>query len=235
VGKPVGQGPPWLAHRVQVSRSPKHFACSLCFLCRWRSVMASELLGSTLDVHGGGVDLKFPHHDNEMAQAEAYWDHHQCVLCARPCAHLIMRSRWVHYFLHTGHLHIEGRKMSKSLKNFLTIREVLEQVTPRQLRLLFLMQSWRDPMNYSQGTLTEMLAKEKTIREFMLMVKTRLRDDLASQHTAVQRWNSDDEEVHKAILETEKKVRDRALAAASTHPAFRFTWLYARTSTLRWC
>jgi hypothetical protein len=97
------------------------------------------------------------------------------------------------------------------------------------------MQSWRDPMNYSQGTLTEMLAKEKTIREFMLMVKTRLRDDLASQHTAVQRWNSDDEEVHKAILETEKKVRDRALAAASTHPAFRFTWLYARTSTLRWC
>ena len=45
--------------------------------------MASELLGATLDVHGGGVDLKFPHHDNEMAQAEAYWDHHQCVLCAR--------------------------------------------------------------------------------------------------------------------------------------------------------
>ena len=119
---------------------------------------------------------------------------------------LTLRCRWVHYFLHTGHLHIEGRKMSKSLKNFLTIREVLEQVTPRQLRLLFLMQSWRDPMNYSQGTLTEMLAKEKTIREFMLMVKTRLRDDMGSQHVAVQRWNSDDEEVHKAIMETEKKV-----------------------------
>ncbi len=120
----------------------------------------------------------------------------------------------MHYFLHTGHLHIEGRKMSKSLKNFLTIREVLDQVTPRQLRLLFLMQSWRDPMNYSQGTLTEMLAKEKTIREFMLMVKTRLRDDLGSQHTAGQRWNSDDEEVHKAILETEKKVRACATSVA---------------------
>ena len=49
---------------------------------------------------------------------------------------LTLRRRWVHYFLHTGHLHIEGRKMSKSLKNFLTIREVLEQVTPRQLRLI---------------------------------------------------------------------------------------------------
>ncbi len=47
------------------------------FLPPLRSVMASELLGATLDVHGGGVDLKFPHHDNEMAQAEAYWDHHQ--------------------------------------------------------------------------------------------------------------------------------------------------------------
>ena len=155
-----------------------------------RSVMASELLGATLDVHGGGVDLKFPHHDNEMAQAEAYWDHHQ----------------WVHYFLHTGHLHIEGRKMSKSLKNFLTIREVLDQVTPRQLRLLFLMQSWREPMNYSQGTLTEMLAKERMIREFMLMVKTRVRDDMSKQHTAAQRWNKEDEDVHSTILETEKKV-----------------------------
>jgi cysteinyl-tRNA synthetase len=68
------------------------------------------------------------------------------------------------------------------------------------------MQSWRDPMNYSQGTLTEMLAKEKTIREFMLMVKTRVRDEMGSQHMAGQRWNSDDLDVHKAILETEKKV-----------------------------
>jgi cysteinyl-tRNA synthetase len=123
----------------------------------------------------------------------------------------------VHYFLHTGHLHIEGRKMSKSLKNFLTIREVLHQVTPRQLRLLFLMQSWRDPMNYSQGTVTEMLAKEKTIREFMLMVKTRVRDDMASQHSVGQRWNSDDEEVHKAILETEKKVSFCAAPYALGH------------------
>ncbi len=89
-------------------------------------------------------------------------------------------------------------------------------MTPRQLRLLFLMQSWRDPMNYSQGTLAEMLAKEKTIREFMLMVKTRLRDDMASQHIAGQRWNTDDEEVHKAILDTEKKVHHPC--SASTPP-----------------
>ncbi|KAJ1472044.1 tRNA synthetases class I (C) catalytic domain-containing protein, partial [Baffinella frigidus] len=72
------------------------------------SVMASELLGDVLDVHGGGIDLCFPHHDNELAQAEAYYGHQQ----------------WVNYFLHSGHLYIGYQKMSKSLKNFFTIREV---------------------------------------------------------------------------------------------------------------
>jgi cysteinyl-tRNA synthetase len=69
------------------------------------SVMASAVLGAEMDIHSGGVDLAFPHHDNELAQSEAY---HEC-------------PGWVNYFLHTGHLHIEGLKMSKSLKNFITI------------------------------------------------------------------------------------------------------------------
>lgn len=67
--------------------------------------MASAVLGANMDIHSGGVDLAFPHHDNEMAQSEAY---HEC-------------PTWVNYFVHTGHLHIEGLKMSKSLKNFITI------------------------------------------------------------------------------------------------------------------
>lgn len=69
------------------------------------SVMASAVLGTRMDIHSGGVDLVFPHHDNEIAQAEAC---HDC-------------KQWVNYFLHTGHLHIQGLKMSKSLKNFITI------------------------------------------------------------------------------------------------------------------
>ena len=71
--------------------------------------MASNIVGQTLDVHTGGEDLRFPHHDNELAQAEAFY--HDCGC-----------SQWVNYFLHTGHLSIEGLKMSKSLKNFITIR-----------------------------------------------------------------------------------------------------------------
>lgn len=70
------------------------------------SAMAADAFGELLDIHTGGVDLKFPHHDNEIAQSEAYYG------CAQ----------WTNYFLHSGHLNIEGLKMSKSLKNFITIQ-----------------------------------------------------------------------------------------------------------------
>lgn len=73
------------------------------------SAMASAVIGPAVDIHTGGEDLRFPHHDNELAQAEA---HYHCEGC----------SQWVNYFLHSGHLGIEGLKMSKSLKNFVTIR-----------------------------------------------------------------------------------------------------------------
>ena len=73
------------------------------------SAMASKIIGERLDIHSGGEDLRFPHHDNELAQAEAHY--HSCGC-----------QQWVNYFLHTGHLSIEGLKMSKSLKNFVTIR-----------------------------------------------------------------------------------------------------------------
>ena len=73
------------------------------------SAMASRIVGEQLDIHSGGEDLRFPHHDNELAQAEAHF--HACGC-----------HQWVNYFLHTGHLSIEGLKMSKSLKNFVTIR-----------------------------------------------------------------------------------------------------------------
>jgi cysteinyl-tRNA synthetase len=63
-----------------------------------------------VDIHSGGVDLKFPHHDNEIAQAEAFHD----------------SNEWINYWFHNGHLHIKGLKMSKSLKNFISIKKILE-------------------------------------------------------------------------------------------------------------
>ncbi|KHJ79854.1 hypothetical protein OESDEN_20486, partial [Oesophagostomum dentatum] len=74
------------------------------------SVMSTAICGPKLDIHAGGFDLKFPHHDNEIAQVEAYYDD----------------PHWVNYFIHCGTLRIAGMKMSKSLKNFITIREALK-------------------------------------------------------------------------------------------------------------
>lgn len=124
------------------------------------SVMASEILGEQMDVHSGGVDLMFPHHDNEIAQSEAY---HDC-------------RQWVNYFIHTGHLHIQGLKMSKSLKNFITIEQALETFTPRQLRLAFMNQLWSSKMDLTDGTRAGVLTLEETFNNFFRNVKAKISD-----------------------------------------------------------
>nr|XP_018264033.1 cysteine-tRNA ligase [Kwoniella dejecticola CBS 10117]OBR86191.1 cysteine-tRNA ligase [Kwoniella dejecticola CBS 10117] len=122
------------------------------------SVMASAILGKGMDIHSGGVDLMFPHHDNELAQSEAY---HGC-------------QQWVNYFLHTGHLHIEGLKMSKSLKNFITIDEELSRNTARRLRLAFMLQTWNQKLDYSRGLIADTKAKEETFDNFFANINARL-------------------------------------------------------------
>jgi cysteinyl-tRNA synthetase len=94
------------------------------------SAMCSDILGQSVDINGGGIDLNFPHHENQLAQSEAHYDTEQ----------------WVNFFIHTGHLHIDGLKMSKSLKNFITIRAALKMYSARQLRFLFLLNQWCEPM-----------------------------------------------------------------------------------------
>ncbi|KAL4790736.1 tRNA synthetases class I (C) catalytic domain-containing protein [Aspergillus venezuelensis] len=99
----------------------------------------SSRLGSQIDIHSGGIDLAFPHHDSELAQSEAYWS-------GDP------DQQWVNYFLHMGHLSIQGSKMSKSLKNFTTVRDALYRGdwTPRGLRIVFLLGGWRDGIEISE-------------------------------------------------------------------------------------
>lgn len=123
------------------------------------SVMASDVLGSNIDIHTGGVDLKFPHHDNELAQSEA---HFGC-------------DQWINYFLHAGHLTIEGCKMSKSLKNFITIKEALKKNSSRQIRFAFLLHAWQSTLDYSTNVLKEAEQSEKLFNDFFLTVKDILR------------------------------------------------------------
>ncbi|XP_075549954.1 cysteine--tRNA ligase, cytoplasmic [Dermacentor variabilis] len=123
------------------------------------SVMAGSLLGSSLDIHTGGYDLKFPHHDNELAQAEAYFGN----------------DHWVRYFLHSGHLTIAGCKMSKSLKNFVSIHDALSRHSARRLRMAFLLHSWKDTLDYSESTMDMSSQWEKVFSEFFLNIKDLLR------------------------------------------------------------
>ncbi|OQO15208.1 hypothetical protein B0A48_00591 [Cryoendolithus antarcticus] len=127
------------------------------------SAMASDALGKQIDIHSGGIDLAFPHHDNELAQSEAYW-------CEK--GHVDPKNQWVNYFIHMGHLSIEGQKMSKSLKNFTTIRESLatKEFTSRRLRIIFLQGAWGSGLEISK-TVKETAAKwEESIENFFLNV-----------------------------------------------------------------
>ncbi len=111
----------------------------------WNSecvVMATDILGDTIDIHSGGIDLIYPHHQCEIQQATAYKNSHD--------------YQWIKYFLHSGHLCIDGKKMSKSLKNFTTIQSYLENIgTAQELRVLFLMHKWDKVLDYSQETMNE--------------------------------------------------------------------------------
>lgn len=124
------------------------------------SAMASNVLGGVIDIHAGGVDLRFPHHSNEVAQAEAFHNCHQ----------------WVNYFLHSGHLHIEGLKMSKSLKNFITIRKCLERYNARQIRLAFLAHRYDAPMNYAEHGMEEAVNVDRSFTDFYGTLKATLRE-----------------------------------------------------------
>ena len=116
------------------------------------SVMASDVLGSNMDIHSGGIDLAFPHHDNELAQSEAYFCEH---------GH---EHNWVNYFLHMGHLSIAGSKMSKSLKNFQTIKDALKKdYTPRGMRIVFLLGRWNDGVEISPDMRTMADVWETTV------------------------------------------------------------------------
>ena len=102
------------------------------------SVMSEAILGSNIDIHGGGQDLIFPHHENEIAQSEA-------ISC----------STFANYWIHNGFVNINKEKMSKSLNNFFTIRDILKICHPEALRLLFLMTHYRQPLEYSEDKLKE--------------------------------------------------------------------------------
>lgn len=102
------------------------------------SAMSMKYLGDTLDIHGGGQDLKFPHHENEIAQSEA--------ATGKPFAN---------YWMHNGYINIDNKKMSKSAGNFFTVRDILKEFRGPAVRLFMLSAHYRNPINFSRELLTQ--------------------------------------------------------------------------------
>ncbi|MGP1543531.1 MAG: cysteine--tRNA ligase [Candidatus Fimenecus sp.] len=110
------------------------------------SVMAEKYLGKTIDIHGGGQDLIFPHHENEIAQSE----------CANGCT-------FSNYFMHNGYINVDNVKMSKSLGNFFTVRDVAEKYGYEPIRYLMISSHYRMPVNYSFNIIEQCIASLKRL------------------------------------------------------------------------
>jgi cysteinyl-tRNA synthetase len=130
------------------------------------SAMSSELLGNHFDIHGGGADLQFPHHENEIAQSEGALLHEDGS-----------RGQFVNYWMHNGFVRVDNEKMSKSLGNFFTIREVLQKFDPEVFRFFILRAHYRSPLNYSdmhiddaKGALTRLYTTLKSTTATTLSV-----------------------------------------------------------------
>ncbi|WP_345947253.1 cysteine--tRNA ligase [Natroniella acetigena] len=122
------------------------------------SVMSRKYLGDRFDIHTGGVDLVFPHHENEIAQSEA---------C---CGQQV-----VNYWLHNGYINIDGEKMSKSLGNFFTTREILSKYPARVVRLFLITKHYRSPINFSdqelENTATGLARLENVVEKIKYLVE----------------------------------------------------------------
>ena len=145
------------------------------------SVMSTKYLGDTIDIHGGGQDLEFPHHENEIAQSEAKTG-----------------KKFVNYWLHNGFVTVgkDQEKMSKSLHNFVTVHDILREVDPQVLRFFMASVQYRRQINYSAENLAQAATILDRFKNTLININYRLADDTASEESA---------ELAQAIMATNEK------------------------------
>jgi len=162
------------------------------------SAMSTSLLGSYFDLHGGGEDLKFPHHENEIAQS--------CAACDSP---------FVHIWIHNGFVRVNEEKMSKSLGNFFTVREVLKTLRdPEVLRFFLLSSHYRGPINYSAAQLAQ--ADETLLGLYRALKDTALQGTVDGAE--IQRFRAamdDDFNTPDALAVAQNVARELNLAKAA--------------------
>ncbi len=152
------------------------------------SAMAQELLGETFDIHAGGIDLQFPHHENEIAQSR----------CAHP------EGQFARYWLHNEMLQVEGKKMSKSLGNFFTVRDLLDQGVPGEvIRFVMLMTHYRSPMDWTEAKRREAEATLRKWATFARGIPPSIVD------ASVTKALADDLNTHEAITNLHRLFREQ--------------------------
>ena len=129
------------------------------------SVMSTKYLGDTIDIHGGGQDLEFPHHENEIAQSEA-----------------ATGKKFVHYWMHNGFVTVgaDQEKMSKSLHNFVTVHEIIKEVDPQVLRFFMASVHYRRQINYSEENLKQAQTILQRFKNMLINLNYRLKDDTSN-------------------------------------------------------
>ena len=168
------------------------------------SAMSAALLGETFDIHGGGIDLVFPHHENEIAQS-------RCAFHTKVMAN---------YWMHNGFLQVEGEKMSKSLGNFVTIRELLKDWPGEVVRFNMLRTHYRQPMDWTKGGLEE---SWRTLDEWYAISEMAARSSSFEADLIGEPWPSvrdallDDLNMPKAIAELHQLRNAAVHGEGSTH------------------
>lgn len=144
-----------------------------------------------IDLHSGGEDLRFPHHDNEMAQSHACFED----------------KVWVRYFIHSGHLNIKGEKMSKSLKNFTSIKEALKEVGANTLRLYYAQTAYNRVMNFDPDQrYTQAEIIENTFKNFFRNCESYLRKFNDELVNLPQKFRKEDLDMLKSVSEARHKI-----------------------------
>lgn len=130
------------------------------------STMSTRYLGEQFDIHGGGMDLIFPHHENERAQTEA-----------------LTEKSWVKYWMHVAFLTIRGEKMSKSLKNYITLRDALKEYGPEVLRYWYLSSHYRSPLDFNEKSLEQSKASVERLKDAVSILKDIIKEGPKSYAT----------------------------------------------------
>ncbi len=170
--KKAKEGEPYYNSPFSDGRPGWHIECS---------VMANKYLGSTIDIHCGGKDLSFPHHENEIAQSE----------CKNGCT-------FANYWMHNGFLNIDNKKMSKSKNNFFTVREIAEKYGYETIRFFMLQAHYRTPVNFTQ----EIIEGSKASLERLYNCLENMNYFITNSR--IEKNDKDDEIINKALEYKEK-------------------------------